>query len=50
MTIEFVRMLMDLQKKGTQIFLTEEGYSTFLKIIQQEVESEQISELKGKVV
>ncbi|WP_160644693.1 hypothetical protein [Chengkuizengella marina] len=50
MTIQFVKMLMELQKKGTQIFLTDEGYIVFLKIIQGELEEEQPTEVTGKVV
>jgi hypothetical protein len=33
---EMIKMIVDLQKKGIHIHLTEEGYDEFIKLLQKE--------------
>jgi hypothetical protein len=44
---EMVQMLVDLQKKGIQIHLTNEGYTEFLKLLQEQDANTIIDEIAG---
>lgn len=44
MNNEFVKMLMDLKNKGVAIYLTDLGYTEFLKLLEESFEENAIHE------
>lgn len=42
---EIIKLIVDLQKKGIHVHLTEEGYDEFIKLLQKEFNEQDLSEV-----